>query len=266
MFLSTKISYNKIIILLIIIFILFPSIYKEQIITIQQSPNSIINNDSTNGRNRDYCIFQLHPTLVSNLLKSPATITESIKRICLNKLPTNYMFLDYSYEIINSRLYTYHRDLTSSQSFQNLKYPSYTLIIYLYDGKFLNICPNSLQKFTVGKPFTIKGNKGTAVLFNSDMVHAANSYYTPYRHCIQYKICHSEDKKKLNHLMNQHIIKKQSKVSKISYLESYLSRLSHKYLLVNDLKIIGKLSERNNNNLISRICKTVFGLDFYNDT
>ena len=48
----------------------------------------------------------------------------------LKLLPKNYVFLNYSYVIKDSSLYTFHRDVTSSKSFNHLTYPSYTLIIY----------------------------------------------------------------------------------------------------------------------------------------
>jgi ectoine hydroxylase-related dioxygenase (phytanoyl-CoA dioxygenase family) len=85
---------------------------------------------------------------------------------------------------------------------------------------------------TVGKPITIKVKKGTAILFNADMAHAAATYYTKHRHCIQYKICHYDDIMRLNHLNKQHIIKKNNISNKIKLSEYYLARISHKYLLL----------------------------------
>ena len=245
-----------------IILLLLPSTYNKKIISLQKCKRTIV--DDMNANN--YCVFELDEKTISEIINIRPKLSESLKQKCLQKLPPNYIFLDYSYEIINSRLYTFHRDLTSSQSYQKLLHPSYTLIIYLYDGEFLNICPDSLKKMTVGKPVTIKGKKGTAILFNADMAHAAAAYYTPHRHCIQYKICHSDDIMRLNHLNKQHVIKRNDVPKKNKLSEHYLSRLSHKYLLLNDLRFIGDLSERKNNNIISRILRKIFKLDFYNDT
>tara|TARA_A100001015_G_C14934144_1_gene689703 strand:+ start:512 stop:1300 length:789 start_codon:yes stop_codon:yes gene_type:complete len=244
------------------ILILIPSTYKKKIVNLQNCPRTIVNGHIDNN----YCVFELDKKTISNIINIRPKLSESFKKKCLKKLPPNYIFLDYSYEIVNSRLYTFHRDLTSSQSYQKLKHPSYTVIVYLYDGEFLNICPDSLKKWTVGKPMTIKGKKGTAILFNADMAHAAAPYYTEQRHCLQYKICHSDDIIRLNHLNKQHIIKKSNKANKIRFSEYYLSRLSHKYLLLNDTRFIGNISERKNNSIISKFFRIIFNLDFYNDT
>ena len=240
-----------------IILVLLPSTYSRKIIDVHKCQRTSDNN---------YCVFELDGKTISEIITTRPKLSESLKRICIPKLPPNYVFLDYSYEIINSRLYTFHRDLTSSQSYQNLRHPSYTLIIYLYNGEFLNICPDSLKKMTVGKPVTIKGKTGTAILFNADMAHAASTYYAPRRHCIQYKLCHSDDMRRLNHLNKQHIVNKNDISKKIILSERYLSRLSHKYLLLNDIRFIGDLSERTNNSIIIKIIRKIFKLDFYNDT
>ena len=253
---------RKYIFFCVITYLLIPSTYSKKYIDFKNCQRTIVNDINNNN----YCIFELDKTTISEIINIRPKLSESLKKQCLSKLPQKYIFLDYSYEIINSRLYTFHRDLTSSQSYQKLLHPSYTLIIYLYDGEFLNICPESLKKNTVGKPFTIKGKKGTAILFNADMGHAAAPYYTKHRHCIQYKICHSDDMIRLNHLNKQHVIKTNKISSKIKLSEHYISRLSHKYMLLNDIRVFGNLSERKNNNRIARIFGKIFKLDFYNDT
>ena len=246
----------------VIIILLIPSTYSKKYIDVKIGQRTIVNDKNNNN----YCIFELDKTTISEIINTRPKLNESLKKICLSKLPQKYIFLDYSYEIINARLYTFHRDLTSCQSYQKLLYPSYTLIVYLYDGEFLNICPESLKKNTVGKPFTIKGKKGTAILFNADMVHAAAPFYTKHRHCIQYKICHSDDMIRLNHLNRQHVIKKYNISSKIKLSEHYISRLSHKYVLLNDIRMFGDLSERKTNNRIARNIGKILKLDFYNVT
>ena len=70
-------------------------------------------------------------------------IIPEIETQVLELLSEDYVFLDYSYEISNSSLYTFHRDVTSSKTFQNLSYPSYTLIIYFSKGNHLSISEGS---------------------------------------------------------------------------------------------------------------------------
>ena len=170
----------------------------------------------------------------------------------LNKLPDDYVFLDYEYKIINSTLYTFHRDVTSSQRFQELLYPSYTFIIYLTDGKLLSICPGSYkQKYIINNPITISGISGTSILFNADSVHAGAMNTTSERVAIQYKICHKSDIDKINHLNSQIIEKKEAK-RKFSWIDKYLCRLSHKYIPLFDTKI-GRIIEQKTDNVFVNI-------------
>lgn len=254
--LKKKIYYKYLVFIVLIVYLITPSTYKKR------KQNKISCNSL---KKNNYCVFQLNEQECAKI-ENNKKVTASLSDIVLKKLPKDYVFMDYSYEIINSILYTFHRDLTSSQYFQKLQHISYTLIVYLYDGDFLNICPNSLKKFTVGSPITIHGKRGTAILFNSDLVHAAAISKFNFRHCIQYKICHKKDIQKLQHLNNQHIVKKQNKLNKSNYIDKYFSRLSHKYVLFHDIYFIGKLSERKSNTTIAYLAKKIFNLDFYNNT
>ena len=93
---------------------------------------------------------------VFNINKSKFyTNKQKIFNKILKKLPNNYQFLDYEYKIINSTLYTFHRDVTSSQYYQKLLHPSYTVIIYFTEtnNKLIDICPNSHnQTFFISDP------------------------------------------------------------------------------------------------------------------
>jgi hypothetical protein len=193
-------------------------------------------------------------------------IIPEIERQVLELLPEDYVFLDYSYEISNSSLYTFHRDVTSSKTFQNLSYPSYTLIIYFSNGNHLSISEGSNTTcFITPTPTTIFGDIGQSILFDSDMVHAAALNTTTERYCKQYKICHKEDIDKLNHLNNQHI-RKREQIQYITYFQKLLRLLSHKYIPLFDNKQIGKFIERKHNNYIVKLFSKIFKLDFFNNT
>ena len=180
----------------------------------------------------------------------------------LNKLPDDYVFLDYEYKIINSTIYTFHRDVTSSQRFQELLYPSYTFVIYLTDGKLLSICPGSYkQKYIINNPITISGISGTAILFNADSVHAGAMNTTSERFAIQYKICHKSDIDKINHL-NSQIIEKKEAIRKFSWIDTYLCRLSHKYIPLFDTKL-GNIIEQKTDNVFVNIISQLFNINFY---
>jgi len=127
-------------------------------------------------------------------------IVPKSKNDVLKNLPDGYVFLDYLYTIDGCPLATFHRDVTSSQSVFNTKYPVYTYIEYEYEGKTLALCPGSHRTvpFLWSRPVEMKCDK---VLFNCDVVHAGvMNFEKKPRKCHQYKIAHVEDLPKLEHL------------------------------------------------------------------
>ena len=185
---------------ILLIFILSP------LYLIENRPNSTYF-DKLSIQQDGISVFNLLQNNIQKQIYQNKIIPE-IERQVLELLPKDYVFLDYSYEISNSSLYTFHRDVTSSKMFQNLSYPSYTLIIYFSKGNHLSISEGSnTTSFITPTPTTIFGDIGQAILFNSDMVHATALNTTTERYCKQYKICHKEDIDKLIHLNNQHIKK-----------------------------------------------------------
>ena len=203
---------------------------------------------------------------VFNINKSKFyTNKQKIFNKILKKLPNNYQFLDYEYKIINSTLYTFHRDVTSSQK---LLHPSYTVIIYFTEtnNKLIEICPNSnKQTFIISDPITIYGRKhggGRAVLFNADIVHAGAINETSERLAFQYKICHKDDINKLKHLSGQ-FIEKENKIRHFTLSDKIISFLSHKTILLFDTDL-GKILEFKTNNFIINKISKLISIDFYN--
>ena len=235
------------IILLIIIFILCPNYISSKVVS---------NNYNFSLENDGFEVFKIN---VNRFKRNKRQIFKEI----LNRMPDNYVFLDYEYKIVNSTLYTFHRDVTSSQRFQELSYPSYTLIIYLSGGRLLSICPGSYkQKYIIDDPISISGSPGTAILFNADSVHAGAMNKTSERIAVQYKICHRADVDKIKHLNSQKIEKKEA-VRTFSWIDNYLCRLSHKYIPVFDTKI-GNIIERKTDNDFVNIISQLINVNFYN--
>jgi hypothetical protein len=126
------------------------------------------------------------------------------KKTILKELPKDYEFLNYKYKIKGCSISTFHRDVTSSQSIYNTKYPVYTCITYKNNGNLLAICPSSHKTtpFLFERPLIINGNEGTTILFNCDIVHSgAINEFGDDREAIQFKVCHKVDKNKLKHLI-----------------------------------------------------------------
>lgn len=150
-----------------------------------------------------------------------------IKMIIKNILGDSYNLIDYMYVIEDSAIHTYHRDYTSSKQYNNLEYPSYTMILYLDDfGNGLNIIPKShtdnalFYIFDYSKKLNFK--KGTSIIFDANILHAGTAINSKInRKCIQFKIIHKNDISKLPHLQNFHVlINKQNNKNKIlKYIE-----------------------------------------------
>lgn len=135
-------------------------------------------------------------------------INKKIKEI----LSDDYILIDYVYVIENSAIHTYHRDYTSSKNYNNLKYNSYTMILYLDDtNSGLNIIPGSHDDnasiYLKDNSIKLNVNKGSAILFDADLLHAGSAIQKDTkRHCIQFKVIHKEDIKKLPHLLNYYVL------------------------------------------------------------
>jgi hypothetical protein len=144
-----------------------------------------------------YASVSYIPTLQKDgfiILENPS------KKEVLRRLPSGYVFLDYTYSIEGCTLSTFHRDVTSSQYIFKTKHPVYTFITYDYMGPALTVCPGSHKTtpFVFSRPVIVDAN---SVLFNCDVVHAGslNPEKKP-RRAVQYKIAHVSDLPKLKHL------------------------------------------------------------------
>jgi hypothetical protein len=139
-----------------------------------------------------------------------ATSVSDLMRRTLAQLPAGYRFLDYSYEIRGTSLETWHRDVTSGQTYHGAAHPTYTVIHYLCAGPLLSVSPGSHKTlpFSWSAPLTLRGDFGTAVLFNADLLHAgAPNTMGSARWAIQYKVAHVSDLLALSHLAGKHVAK-----------------------------------------------------------
>jgi hypothetical protein len=125
----------------------------------------------------------------------------SLESSVLAHLPAGYHFLNYKYTISGQPLVTYHRDVTSSQTFHKTRRPTYTAIHYNYAGDFLSVAPGSHLSWTMGLPVALSGKANTVILFNADLVHGGvDAPEGVARVATQYKIAHLDDFEALDHL------------------------------------------------------------------
>jgi hypothetical protein len=197
----------------------------------------------------------------------PVQKRKTISSEVLQKLPAGYQFLDYYYYIKGCSLSTFHRDVTSGQRYFQTKHPTYTVIIYEYDGDFLSVCPNSAESypFTWSLPVNIKGLKNTIVIFNADTVHCGiiNSIGSA-RKVLQYKVVHADDIDKLKELNNIKV-EKTTSCDLSPLVEKSLRFLSwHFCWLINT--VFTPLLQRRVNKGLSSYVQDLVPISFYNNT
>ncbi len=186
----------------------------------------------------------------------------------INRLPKDYVFLDYKYSINGCTLSTFHRDVTSSQYVFNSKYPVYTYICYYNEGKLMSLCPGSHKQtpFLFRRPKYIKSDsKRTSVLFNCDLVHSGYLNKKPLknRKAIQYKIVHKED---LEIFKNLHKINK-IKNDNCRYFNYNYELFLRKMSLFNSYivnHVFTEYLQNNKNDLINKNLIKIFNKNFYN--
>jgi len=183
----------------------------------------------------------------------------------LNKLPKGYEFIDYSYIIKHTSLFTFHRDVTSSQFIYNTKYPIYTSIIYKYGGDLLSLCPGShyTYPFVNSHIMNFNGKEGTAFLFNSDTLHSGCHNNCERPEIVQYKICHKDDLYLLEHLIGKHVEKEDS--CSISLYNYFLRKLSYYFEMpINVFFYPFMINRKNENTIIGKI-QSYMPFTFYNN-
>jgi prepilin-type N-terminal cleavage/methylation domain-containing protein len=101
--------------------------------------------------------------------------------------------------IKKSAIHTCHRD-ANGDFFNNIKNPSYTMIIYLDDmEKCLGVIPKShfdINSFNYNhedQVINLLCNKGDAILFNANLIHVGALNNTDDHLRIQLKVTHKED-------------------------------------------------------------------------
>ena len=190
-------KYFKYLILLVVFYLIYHSIEYDEYFTTSVNTRTL----KTDG----FCVLY-DEAYCDNSSNYPC---KKLHSDILRLLPDDYVFIDYVYKINNVALSTFHRDVTSSKTIYKTNYPVYTLILYKYDGELLSLCPGSnfSYPFVWSNIVNISGKKGTAFLFDCDLLHAGCVNSCKYREVIQYKICHASDLIKLSHLQGINKIK-----------------------------------------------------------
>lgn len=197
--------------------------------------------------------------------KDYITDTIKMKTDVLKMLPSEYMFIDYEYNIKDVALSTFHRDVTSSQKIFNTQYPIYTLILYKTDDDLISVCPNSHKSypFVWSNIVNISGKAGTCFLFDCDLLHAGYMNQCVNRELTQYKICHKNDYNKLDSLHNINLNKTDK--CEITNITLFIRKLSYYFQLPINYIFYPLLIKRANTNSAIGIVQSYIPITFYNN-
>ena len=245
-----KVNYYFIIMLLIFYYLFESNETTEESIRIRS-----LNNDG-------FCVLYNQTYAIDTTSYPCQQLTSDV----LQKLPDDYIFIDYIYKINHVALSTFHRDVTSSKYIYKTKYPIYTLILYKYDGALLSVCPGSNQTypFVWSSIVNITGKSGTAFLFDSDLLHAGCLNNCNKRELIQYKLCHKDDLHLLSHLQNVNMNK--SEKCTTSYSQNIIRKLSYYFEMPINYILYPLMIKRENTNSIIGKIQTFIPITFYNNT
>jgi len=213
-------------------------------------------------KNDGFCVLY-NPNYSINTTNYPCN---QLVNDVLQKLPDDYIFIDYIYKINNVSLSTFHRDVTSSKYIYNTKYPIYTLILYKYDGALLSVCPKSNQTypFVLSQIVNINGKTGSVFLFDSDLLHAGCLNNCKKRELIQYKLCHKDDLHMLTHLQNISISK--SEPCNVLYSQNIIRKLSYYFEMPINYILYPLMIKKEDTNSIVGMIQSVIPISFYNNT
>lgn len=122
-------------------------------------------------------------------------------------LGPDYGFQDYIMFIKKSRIHTCHKDNNSKLINPKQKWPSYTIIFYLYPmEKCLDVIEGSHQYlnsvYVTDPTKSIECRVGDAILFDASLTHSGSLNLSPDHPRIQMKISHSDDIETLDFFEN----------------------------------------------------------------
>jgi hypothetical protein len=218
-----KMSNNVLIIVLLILFIflMFGVIHKN----ISPTCDRFLSRDTTRSLTKDgFCllknVFDASEVdyVVNQTQDQSSASLKIIKTYIINHQKllerlyqqcnlNGYEFNDYVFAILGSQISTCHRDFNGTMFHDQLKHPTYTMIIYLHKMKAcMDVVPEShVREYT--NNYFIDNSKhviceiGDVLLFNSNLIHTGSIINDDVSNPrIQMKLCHKDDRKHLGFL------------------------------------------------------------------
>jgi len=149
------------------------------------------------------------------LVKEQIINNKKINNAIVQKTGNSYEFHDYIFIIKKSAIHTCHRDANGSM-FNNIKHPSYTMILYLEDmDRCLGVIPqshldNSFDINITNKVKDVLCKKGDILLFDANIIHTGIILDSPNNLRVQMKISHKDDIPILSYYTNYNKIMNES--------------------------------------------------------
>lgn len=143
------------------------------------------------------------------LVKDDITKDQCLSSKLLTQLGPGYIFQNYMLVIKKSAIHTCHRDSNGTLFNPDLKYTTFTLLIFLEKmERSLGVIPKSHKNFSdnfinfTNNTISFSSNPGDALLFNSNLYHVGEINNRPDNLRLQFKICHFEDEKHISYYNN----------------------------------------------------------------
>lgn len=264
--------------LIIIFFVIISIVYRKlsKIDFLDSETNRLgkngflVKNKIINSSQVDY-LSDLSKKKQLNEIKKYVMSQENIQKLIRERLGPKYVFQDYIFLIMKSRVHTCHRDYNGHFFNNRQRHPSYTMLLYLteMDNNLDIIAGSHRHKFLpminiTDKTKTVHVKKGGLIIFDANLIHAGSYNKNPNNPRIQMKISHIDDLDSLRFYQNYNkYLDLDNKVS--SVYQKIQKHFSCQFPFLSDLNQTKSIMTTQNNSSGEKIPWTqrLFSLLFY---